>query len=132
MYFADAIQYAAEQLVVARSSRERQGLTRSGERLLTISEIDVNKRDSGERSRLLVRRFSGLPKESRSLKMADGLQHRCTRAEPFGLRRQRNAARSRDACLVAVRFWADYGKHDFVPACWSTRLGCCNTETVLA
>src|SRR5262249_18769697 len=132
MYFADAIEDAAEHLVIMCSSREGQGLGGAGERLLAISELDVDKRDRAQRERLVASSLRGGPIESCSLKMADSLQHRFTRALPVRRRRQRNPARARDARSVAVRLGAHHGKHDLVAAGWSMRLGCSNKQTVLA
>ena len=88
------------------SPRERQGLGGVGERLLPVSEFDVDERDRVQRSRLLARILSGVPIGSRGLKMADSLQHRFPCASPVRVRRQRHFARGRDPSPVAVRLRA--------------------------
>src|SRR5262249_62303935 len=61
MYFADAIEDPADELVIACSSRERQGLSGVRESLLPVTELDVDEGDRIQRSCLLCRIISGVP-----------------------------------------------------------------------
>src|SRR5262245_66176116 len=90
IYFTDAIEDPAEQLIVVCSSREGKGIRGIRERLLPVSELDVDERDRIHRPRFLDRIPGGAPMESSRLKVADSLQHRFTRSFSIRGRGQAN------------------------------------------
>ena len=131
VYFPDAIEYPAKQLVIACSSSQRQGLSGIRERLLPDSEVDVGERDR------IQRRASSFGPRRRANGIAqpqdDGyLQHRFTRRGPriAAVASATSCAAVCDSCAGPLQAHAD--ERDVVAARRSIRLRCSNAHAIPA